>query len=375
MKNKFTFSVAILYLITLVGIQSCKNEVEVFANEKDVTVIYGLLSASDAVHQIKVNRVFQGTEAVDVLANDPELSEYENIDVSLLELQDNGFSGIDTLNRWSFQEALITNKDSGVFYYPNQKIYELEQQLNSNYLYAVQVDKLDGSAIVESTTEMLTVIDDDMLTKPAGLLSPGPGLGLANTQLIDGEFEILPIEEISLEVTVPTNGKVVDVYLDFSYQERDLDFNLGDTITISYYIGQEVVTQVPTAQDIEEIELELNPTAFYNFIAGKVPEVVDGEDIFQRQPLDIPLTFRFVSGGIEFNTYLEVASPSTSLLETKPEYTNIINGVGLWSCRSLNSQLSKMSEKSIEYLVNGEITSGRRFCHYTDDQSDSKCYQ
>lgn len=367
MKNKQLSTVAGLLLTITLGFQACKNEVEIFGEETDVTAVYGLLSADDKVHRIKVNKVFQGTEAVDILAKDPKLSEYENIDVTLLELKDNGFSGIDTLNRWSFVETMITNKDSGVFYYPNQKIYELEQDLNSNYLYAVQVDKLNGSPIVESTTSLLNADSENMLSKPTGVDFSGRGLSLCDK---DG-----PIEKISVEVRVPINAKVVDVFLDFSYQNRNLNFELQpDTITLSYHIGKEIVTNVPTLPfDAEIIELELNPTAFYEFIAANVPVVKDGDDIFQRQPLDIPLNFRFVSGGEEFNTYIEVAAPSTSILETKPEYSNIVNGVGLWSSRSFNEQFAYMNERSVDYLVDGEITAGRRFCNLKEDLETS-CY-
>ncbi len=376
MKIKFTLSIAILSLVALIGIESCKNDVDIFASGKDVTVIYGLLSAEDAIHKIKVNRIFQGVDAVAVLAQDPSLSEYENIEVSLLEIVDHGFNGMDTLNKWTFSETNVTNKDSGFFYYPNQKVYELEQQLNGSYLYSVQVDKLDGSAIVSATTELVNVTADNMLKKPVGLLHPGPGLSLATTFGQDGEFVLSPSEKITLEVNVPINAKVVDVYLDFSYQERDLNFDLGTVRTLKYYVGQGVVNKVPTEEtDVRQIKIDLNPTAFYEFIAANVSVVEEGDDIFQRQPLDVPLTFRFISGGDEFNTFLEVAAPSTSLLETKPEYTNINNGIGLWSSRSFNEEYSKMSENSINYLVGGEITLGRRFCHYTNNDAKSPCYQ
>ncbi|MFT6802911.1 MAG: hypothetical protein ACJA2N_002102, partial [Salibacteraceae bacterium] len=115
MKFKISLSVIILAILTLVGFESCKNDIEVFAPESDITLIYGLLSGSDNIHQVKINRVFQGTDAVDQLAEDPTNSEYENIEARLLELRDDGFGTIDTLNAWPFVEKIITDKDSGYF--------------------------------------------------------------------------------------------------------------------------------------------------------------------------------------------------------------------------------------------------------------------
>ncbi len=372
MKINFTFSVFVLGVLALVGIESCKNDVEVFAPESDVTVIYGLLSADDAVHRIKVNRVFQGTSSIEDLAQDPSLSEYENIKVDLLELKDNGFAGIETLNQYSFSEALITTKDSGFFYYPNQKVYELTQKLNPEFLYAVQVDKLNGSEIVESTTPLINVVDD-VLVKPSGL--DFIGLSLASPQDVGGGKEVLPNERVALEFKVPINTKIMDVYLDFHYQNRNLNGDLGDTITISYNVGTSVVSSIPTQiDDAEKIEMDLNPTAFYSFIAAQVPVVMAGDDILQRQPLDVPLTFRMISGGDEFNTYIEVAAPSNSLLESKPDYTNVINGVGLFSTRKFDDRTSLLSKSSIDYLVHGDILAGRKFCHYTNNTDDFPCY-
>ena len=373
MRINFTFSVLVLGLLALVGMESCKNDVDVFAPESDVTVIYGLLSADDDVHAIKVNRVFQGESSIEDLAKDPSLSEYENIKVDLLELRDNGFAGIETLNQYSFSEVLITTKDSGYFYYPDQKVYELNQKLNPELLYTVQVDKLDGSDIVESTTPLINVVDD-ILIKPSGL--DFIGLSLASPQDVGGSKEVLPNDKIALEFKVPINTKIMDIYLDFHYQNRDLNGNLGDTITISYNVGTSIVGSIPTQiDDVEKIEMDLNPTAFYSFIAAQVPVVMVGDDILQRQPLDVPLTFRMISGGDEFNTYIEVASPSTSLLETKPDYTNVINGVGLFSTRNFDEKTSLLSNSSVDYLVHGEILAGRKFCNYVNNTDDFPCYQ
>ena len=364
MKIKFTLTFLILALVALVGIESCKNDIEIFAPESDVTLIYGLLSSHDQVHQIKINRVFQGTDAIEKLAKDPKLSEYDNLSASLIELNDNGFGSLDTVRKWLFTERTITTKDSGYFYYPNQKIYELDQKLDSSKLYAIEVDKLNGSPIVSSTTELIQVMGD-IIIKPFGLNFLG--LGLCDK---DG-----PIDNIGLELSAPLHTKVMDVYLDFSYQDEDLNNQKGDIITLQYYVGKSVVTSVPTQPgDNGTIKMDLNPTSFYEFIAANVPVVQPGDDIKQRVPLDEPLNFRFVSGGDELNTYTEVASPSTSLLETKPEYTNVINGVGLWSTRSFDNKIAKMSTFSIDYLVNGDITAGRKFCHYTSNTDPLRCY-
>jgi hypothetical protein len=363
MKLNYTSSLLIVVAALLLGVGSCKNDIDVFAPETDVTLIYGLLSADDQIHQFKINRVFQGEDAIENLAKDPKISEYENLNGILFELFDNGFGGYDTSNQWPLVERTITNKDSGYYYYPNQKIYEVTATLNTKREYAIWVDKLNETPIVESKTELIRVTGD-ILIKPLGLTFLG--LGLAS----NGE----PNNNIRLEMNLPINAKVLDVYLDFTWKDEFKSGKTPEFHTISYKVGTYVASSVSTENNTVRMDADLNPTAFYEFIAANAPIVELGSDIKQRVANDVPLKFRFVTGGNEFNTYLEVASPSTSLLETKPEYTNIQNGVGLFSCRNFNDKEAKMSKKSIDYLVNGDIMTGRRFCNYDNSTDPNYCF-
>lgn len=364
MRLNFTSFLVIVSAFTLLFSASCKNDVEIFAPQSDVTLVYGLLNADDSIHQIKINRVFQGEDAVDKLAKDPSLSEYENLKAVLYELKSDGFGKYDTTNQWTLTEQTITNKDSGYFYYPNQKIYELKAKLDNTKEYAIWIDKLNGSKIVQAKTELIKP-NGDIIVRPIGLNFLG--LGLA-----DGDK---PLEKVLLELKMPINGKVMDVFLDFSWKDEYYDGTTSGLNTIAYKVGTYVVSKIPidVNQNIQ-ITAELNPTSFYEFIAAKVPVVPNGSNIKQRVPEDEPLNFRFVIGGNEFNTYLEVASPSTSILETKPEYTNVQNGVGIFSCRTFQNKISKMSKKSVEYLVDGEITAGRRFCNYVNNTHGKYCF-
>jgi hypothetical protein len=364
MRLNFTFSVIIALGLTLLFTASCKNDVEVFAPQTDVTLVYGLLNADDTIHQIKINRVFQGADAVENLAKNPALSEYDNLKAILFELNTDGFGKVDTTNQWTLTETTITNKDSGYFYYPNQKVYEVNAKLDKTKRYAIWIDKLNGFDIVESSTELI-VPTGAILIKPFGLSFLGLSLADDNG----------PLDKVKLEMKMPINGKVMDVFLDFSWKDEYKDGSTSGINTIAFKVGTYVVSNIPVDQnDNIQVSAELNPTAFYEFIASKVSVVPDGSNIKQRVPEDIPLNFRFIIGGNEFNTYLEVAAPSSSILETKPEYTNVKNGVGIFSCRTFQGKESKMSKKSIVYLVDGEITAGRKFCNYANSTDPNYCF-
>lgn len=369
MKLRITYLLLFTAITGLFTISSCKNEIDIFAPNTDVTVVYGLLDADSTLHQFKINRVFQGDEAVPDLAKDPTVSEYPNLNAQVIEFEKSGSDTVPTGNSWTLEEALVTNKDSGYFYYPDQKIYQFTGTISSKKIYKIQIDKLDESPIVESSTILIDQTGD-ILIKPIGLNFIG--LGLANT---NG-----PLEEIKLEMVMPVNGKVIEVYLDFTWRDEYVDGSLSDYQTISYKVGTYTSSQVPVNSDqTVKVNAILIPTSFYEFIANKVPVVEPGSDIKQRIPnqegLDnMPLKFRYIIGGQELHTYMEVTSPSTSILETKPEYTNVKNGVGIFSCRSSDFTNSKMSKSSWEELVSGDITSGRNFCDAVNGTSPYSCY-
>ena len=79
----------------------------------------------------------------------------------------------------------------------------------------------------------------------------------------------------------------------------------------------------------------------------------------------IPLGLEVIvyAAGEEFQLYSEINGPSSSIVEEKPEYTNVQNGLGLLSSRS--------SASSIEP---GSVTVGGGFYEFTSQTLDSlKC--
>jgi hypothetical protein len=55
----------------------------------------------------------------------------------------------------------------------------------------------------------------------------------------------------------------------------------------------------------------------------------------ERKLVDFDLTFYGISD--DFNTYLSVNKPSIGIVQKKPEFTNIENGIGLFASRNIAS--------------------------------------
>jgi hypothetical protein len=50
----------------------------------------------------------------------------------------------------------------------------------------------------------------------------------------------------------------------------------------------------------------------------------------------------------ELNTYMEVNEPSNSIVQDKPEYSNITNGIGIFSSRFKNVRTKKIGLETVQ---------------------------
>ncbi|MFW5705613.1 MAG: hypothetical protein ACOCX8_01300, partial [Bacteroidota bacterium] len=72
---------------------------------------------------------------------------------------------------------------------------------------------------------------------------------------------------------------------------------------------------------------------------------------FVGQRLAGPVDFIVAAGGIEYDTYMRVNGPSYSLVQDRPEYTNIVNGFGLMSSRYEIFRTKRLSPLAEEELM------------------------
>ena len=87
----------------------------------------------------------------------------------------------------------------------------------------------------------------------------------------------------------------------------------------------------------------------------------------------------FAVAGDDLNTYMEVSAPSTGIVQEKPSFTNITNGIGIFSARyNQNAQSSagfgtpppnpyapygfKMNKATLDSLCMGQFTKTLNFC-------------
>ncbi|MCP4294029.1 MAG: hypothetical protein GY786_00280, partial [Proteobacteria bacterium] len=119
----------------------------------------------------------------------------------------------------------------------------------------------------------------------------------------------------------------------------------GTTDTIPRYLDWPQGTQfADNTQGSGEIEIWVSGDAFYDNLDRKLDKTFVGHRLAGT------VDYFVAAAGEEYDTYMNVNGPSTSLVQDRPEYTNIENGIGLFSSRYFkdrNLQLNPLTEVEI----------------------------
>lgn len=79
-------------------------------------------------------------------------------------------------------------------------------------------------------------------------------------------------------------------------------------------------------------------------------------DVIRSVP-NYSVKYYFIVAGDDLNTYIEVSQPSNSIIQEKPSFTNIENGIGLFSSRFVQVVDSiNLSQRTIDELRSNPLT-------------------
>lgn len=315
-----------LAFLALLFTPSCETDVEINADWEEITIVYGLLSQSDTDHYFRINKAYLGGNALEI-AKIEDSSSYNGSLVVKLEGALNG-NVVQTVN---FDTTTISNKDTGTFYNPYMLVYKGTATLNPDLLYTLNIkNSVSGKEITASTH----LIQNFAITNPPG----------------GGKATFLRDYTTAFEWGNAVNAIRYEPALRFHYYE----IPNGTTDTIRKYIDWALPSQF--ADDISgngSQAMEISNNGFYDFIANNVkPETYAGKRMCGT------VDFMVAAGGEEYDTYMRVNGPSNSLVQDRPEYTNVENGFGLLSSRynvSKNRRLHPFAEDEVLLLGLGFI--------------------
>jgi hypothetical protein len=323
-------------------ITSCSTDFDVNADWEDETVVFGLLDQDNDVHYIRITKTFIGDEDAYVMAQVSDSLYYDSLVVTINEI---GGAGRTFALEKVYNDVL---KPEGVFANDPNILYKFEASLNPQAEYELNIFNPVLNKTISAKTGMV-----GNLSIKGSFEYPQRKINLSGTDVI----ELIPA----------ANAKLYDILIRFHYYET-YDEKVFVHDSIDYHLSS-YVSETMDVTDI--IEVELNGQAFLNFIGANLEEesglkrvarsmLYEGQDPYATQPMDYDhgaIDIFITMGGEDLYTYIEVNKPSNGIVQEKPAFSNISNGIGLFSCRNTYEIYGKeLSNSTLDSLAESTQT-------------------
>jgi len=336
-------------LLMVISLVSCKPDVELTSDYKDVTVVYGLLNPLDQYQYIKIYKGYLTKDNALVWAKDLDnISYYNDITVKLEEYYPESAGG--RLNTtYTLDTVMSIPKNYGVFASPTQVLYRMKKPIREGFRYRLVIENSTTGRVVTSET---TTIANMAFNIPLGTSHSISTINLNKDDPWSVGFKIN---------SWPENAYAVDAYVTFRYIEKDKV--TGDTV------HKAVRDILVTPGFIAGNETSFKPNVIYRILQ----ENIEVNDNVWRFPdtyecVDIKL---WACDQIYY-TYYKTAQPSSSIVQDRVNYTNIKANddmaLGFFASRSYYKRTFRLDviNHNEDSLAHGQWTKNLNFRPYTE---------
>ena len=301
----------LLLISSIIILNRCSTDFDIYAEYKDVTIVYGILDISDDTTWVKLTKAYTGPGNALLIAKNPDSSNYPyKLDVSLVGKEGNNvlspivFDTI-TIHNKAVTETIINEDGDTIilnpFYAPDQLLYYAAEPLNKNADYTLLINKTD-----KQLSASTSIVDEFNVSKPVNRIS--------FSTTTDG----------SIEWKSTKNGKRYEVSLRFNYQEYAPGYSDTLNKSVEWFLG---VVNSKTTDGGEGLEKTYSGPGFYTLLESKLEPIPN----VQRWAGNVDITI--ACGSQVLATYLDINSAGGSLLEEVPVYSNIDGGTGVFASR------------------------------------------
>jgi hypothetical protein len=340
----------IIMLTALIVFTSCKNDFDINADYKDINIVYGILNPSQKRQYIRINRAFLTEGNVFVAATEPDSSNYPYmLNVSISEFNENNqlvnTFALDTVHLPKTSGAFNTGYQP-FYYFDVPTVFSVSQYndmsfdtiyLNPNHTFKLKIENPVTGDITESETKL---ISDFSIVKPAPF---------------NKFIAFISDNGTAVEMRSPEYAKVYDAKFIFYYREFDVN-QPNDTIekSIIWDLGTLKSERISGGEDIF---FQYIPYTFFSLLKNRIDESETLKRLHgsfsSGQRVDIQLVI--TAGALELSAYIDANKPSNSIIQDRPVYTNVTNGIGIFSSKRTIRLNYYLNAFTIDSLRNGSV--------------------
>lgn len=344
-------------LVAAIIITACSTDFSVNGDYEERAIVHAVIDANDTIHFVKINKTFLGDGNALEFAQVPDSTYFTSVEGTVSEYLNGNL-----VREFELRDTIITNKEDGIFYAPEQKIYYFKtpanNKLNPDARIDLNLNLNNGKHIVKGSTELVKGVQ---VTDPKSI-----GRLSFVDAIVQDESSY---KNETFKYSTGTNAVIFDYRVYFTYNEEKAT---GTTQhTIEWKIGE---------HDRESSSLGLfnvNGISFYEFLQNSIPE---DDEVIKRTLHS--MTFQVIGGSEDLSNYILVNQPTSQLAQSQPTFSNVEGGLGIFtSCmkdvlvrQAAGPQLNNriLHTNSTRQLCEGPFTSALKFCSdIAEDQSYS----
>ncbi len=326
--HRFVFA---MFAISVAFLISCSTDFQVNAPYKEENEVFGLLELHNGQQVIKIGKVFQNGPGVSASQAAQHLDSLYQTDSLLVTLTD-----VNTQMQTVLHKFYNTQKQPGFFASPGQYLYGTPAGFTLNKADKYMLTILNTKTKVQSQASTV-VVGDITPVRPY----KGSQVNISN---ITGFY--------SINFGVGGNAITYDVNIYIpvkEYSKKDSSLIKSDTLVYN------VLTAYTVPAGASNVVFDFKSVDFYEFIGSK----------FQADPtvyrkMD-SLDFEMTGAATDLANYIAVNTPSQGIVQKQATYTNISNGVGIFSSRLVTHVKAPLTSPSYSLLKTSQYTQGLNF--------------
>jgi hypothetical protein len=325
MRKLLLFLTIILSLFTL---NSCDGPFSIFSEDgEEVTIVYGYLDADADTNYLKITKSFTGN-AVDLAPNYSANNYDYKLDVKLTGKFATNPNAVRTVIFDTTSVFKPYNPD-GLFYSGvNQVLYYTSEKLLENQEYQLVITRNDGEVI----TSKVKTICGSKIRQPIYTMS----FDSPYTKKIEWRSNTFNKLAAYYEVVGYFHYKQIDPgQTDTTYHKMKWFFGSGT--------GEEMYNS-----STMNMFVNYTPTTFFSKLASDA-NIANNTSTYTQRFVDC---FEIVvtATGDELYNYILIQNSNSAIMDT-PEYTNINNGLGIFSSRSVCTHKVEIDERTVNTLI------------------------
>ena len=311
---------------------ACSTDIDLYADYKQVPVVYGLLDANADTNYVKITRMFYVQGDAYQVAQNPDSSNYPGkLDVRLVE-----YCNEDSIREIVLDTITNHNKQSGIFYGPCQKLYYTTEPLgrntkNNQYSYCLKV-----------------VLPDRVLTTKADLV--GNDRFDVKSLALNFSKEYIGAVPRQFLFHPAVKGAVYQVTFSFTFlEQRGPD---GDSVprTMSWDVGTFTDYDLSLHMEDNAYVVLYRPELFYQKLKEFVGDDTTLIDV-QRYIGDYPAEVTIVAGGEKLSQYIYNNNTQNGFSQGDNEFSLIDGGYGVFSSRMTMRRRVRLGGETVPDLV------------------------